>query len=380
MNPLAPAVVLALSLSSAAAGACPCVITEPTWAERPSRAALMSNYPTAALALRLEGRASITCVVTVTGALNECSVATESPPELGFGPAALRMATTFHMRPMTVDGGPVSGARVTIPIAFRLPNRSLTLAPSLDPAILALARQLVADMPQMTDYTQRASEAPPLREDSVTPPETRAAAIAALQSVMRAHRGELLDAPARAAVASFSPDELRALIDAESGHRPLQPQHGETAQQLTAKLEWFKEVVEDLMVPRDQFVPEAQAIFCRDHACETLAQVEQPPLPGPVTTLPDWRRRPTGEDLRRVYPPAARRHGIEGKAWIECKVTKEGDLADCQVLAETPPGVGFGAAALQMAGAFNMRPPTKDGRPVEGGVVRIPLMFRLPRP
>ena len=86
----------------------------------------MSNYPTAALALRLEGRASITCVVTVTGALNECSVATESPPELGFGPAALRMATTFHMRPMTVDGGPVSGAMVLIPDPMGATVRKIT--------------------------------------------------------------------------------------------------------------------------------------------------------------------------------------------------------------------------------------------------------------
>jgi protein TonB len=43
-------------------------------------------------------------------------------------------------------------------------------------------------------------------------------------------------------------------------------------------------------------------------------------------------------------------------------------------------GAGFGDAALGLSSLFHMRPMTKDGRPVSGGTVRIPIMFRLPHP
>jgi protein TonB len=34
---------------------------------------------------------------------------------------------------------------------------------------------------------------------------------------------------------------------------------------------------------------------------------------------------------------------------------------------------------MRMTRLFKMRPQTKDGAPVEGGTVRIPLSFRLPK-
>lgn len=100
--------------------------------------------------------------------------------------------------------------------------------------------------------------------------------------------------------------------------------------------------------------------------------------PVPQIFAPDWIRRPTGNDLARVFPPGAYRRQLSGRANLECRVTSAGTLADCIVAYEEPAGEGFGAAGLRMAPLFLMRPQTKDGQPVDGGTVRIPLRFIHP--
>ena len=96
-------------------------------------------------------------------------------------------------------------------------------------------------------------------------------------------------------------------------------------------------------------------------------------------TAPDWLRRPSGEDLARVYPDNAMRTETEGSATTSCSVTTEGILVDCVIVEEAPGGRGFGAAAIKLMALFKMRPMTRDGVPVSGGTVRIPIRFLLPR-
>ena len=105
------------------------------------------------------------------------------------------------------------------------------------------------------------------------------------------------------------------------------------------------------------------------------------PAPAAASTqvTPDWRQRATGEDLARVYPRQAARRGVEGIAMVTCKVTKEGTMVDCAVEQEVPSSEGFGEAALKLMPKFRMRPLTRNGSPVDGGVVRLPIQFRLPR-
>lgn len=98
----------------------------------------------------------------------------------------------------------------------------------------------------------------------------------------------------------------------------------------------------------------------------------------PVVTNPDWRRRPTGEDIARVFPKAAEAQRREGRATMSCGVSEEGVLVGCAVIDEDPKGAEFGEAVLSVAHLFRMRPMTRDGVPVEGGTVRIPFSFRLP--
>jgi protein TonB len=98
-----------------------------------------------------------------------------------------------------------------------------------------------------------------------------------------------------------------------------------------------------------------------------------------VITQPDWLRKPTAEDMARYYPDRAQRMNIEGRATISCTVTAQGTLTSCSVAEEEPAEGGFGDAAMRMSKLFKMRPMTKDGSPVSGGTVRIPIAFRLPK-
>ena len=106
------------------------------------------------------------------------------------------------------------------------------------------------------------------------------------------------------------------------------------------------------------------------------APPQNPPGP-PVITRPNWLSRPTGEQMARYYPSRALEREVSGRAVLQCRVTASGQVADCRVAGETPANAGFGEAALKLARYFRMSPQTEDGQPVEGGSVRVPLVFKL---
>ena len=64
-----------------------------------------------------------------------------------------------------------------------------------------------------------------------------------------------------------------------------------------------------------------------------------------------------------------------GVARIECAVTASGRPADCRGLSEDPPGMGFGAAALEIIQRGRLSARTRKGAEGSRFVVQVP--FRL---
>jgi len=101
------------------------------------------------------------------------------------------------------------------------------------------------------------------------------------------------------------------------------------------------------------------------------------PIRGQAVIHPDWSHRPNGSDLVRFYPRKALALELNGMAVMRCRVDQAGLLSTCTTVHEAPRDVGFGTAALRMSPLFQMKPLSRDGRPVAGGVVKIPVNFRL---
>lgn len=100
-------------------------ITRPDWAQKPTGDQMADFYPKKAQEERVSGKAWMTCAVTAQGVLRDCVIDLETPRGWGFGEAALGLASFFLMKPKTVDGEPVDGGEVTVPINFEYPEERL---------------------------------------------------------------------------------------------------------------------------------------------------------------------------------------------------------------------------------------------------------------
>jgi periplasmic protein TonB len=96
------------------------VITRPDWVRLPSADQFSQYYPDRAQRLGKTGEVVMQCAVDQDGRLTKCDVISEDPTYFGFGDAAIKLSRFFTMKPQTLDGVPVSGGTVRVPIIFNI--------------------------------------------------------------------------------------------------------------------------------------------------------------------------------------------------------------------------------------------------------------------
>jgi TonB family protein len=87
--------------------------------------------------------------------------------------------------------------------------------------------------------------------------------------------------------------------------------------------------------------------------------------------------RPSMQEVNDLYPDAAARQNMGGKATVICGVAATQRLVNCVVTREDPPGYGFGAALLKMVTLYRVEPPTYDGKVVQDFRFEIPMTFTM---
>jgi protein TonB len=86
-----------------------------------------------------------------------------------------------------------------------------------------------------------------------------------------------------------------------------------------------------------------------------------------------WLRRPSADDMRRLYPLQER--GVEGIVSADCVLDEGGQFTSCEIVEETPVGKGFGDSTIRLAKLFKMKPIDADGVPVAGRKLRLPVRW-----
>lgn len=94
----------------------------PRWEVGPPADFSGRNFPERALRLERNGMAILKCAHDESGALSQCRVLSETPPDLGFGNEAVRLARRARLRATLPDGSALKAGEITFPVPFRIPG------------------------------------------------------------------------------------------------------------------------------------------------------------------------------------------------------------------------------------------------------------------
>lgn len=306
-------------------------ITRPDWVRLPTADELMAYYP--AEASRSGGRVVIHCNVTDRGLMQGCSLLQETPPGHGYGGAALAMSDLFVMRPMTVDGQPVGGSEINIPIKWESGGAAV------DPAG---AVKVFTTVPWIA--------APSPADMAAAFPKSAVGQVASAHVVMRCgmrNDGALGDC--------YDLSELPAgkgFVHAANS------------------------LIKDFRVP-----PAHNPGAYNNLRVDVPFDFRDPSQPAPPVEIHDpvWIQQIKPDSITQLFPEAAIKAGYKvGRAIVECGVVADGSLTGCETVTEDPAGLGFGEAALTVVGVMKMSPWTKQGAPAEGARIALPIKFVMP--
>lgn len=145
------------------------IVDRPKWAHVPNTDQMADLYPRDAASHGVQGEAKVRCEVKADGTLTNCFTLFEAPEGMGFGMATQVLARYFRMEPAKLDGQPIDGAMVTLPVrwSFGVPGEIggqfqvgegaklvVVLKPGAKPPTDMAAEQ-VFDCPSSTDPARK---------------------------------------------------------------------------------------------------------------------------------------------------------------------------------------------------------------------------------
>jgi len=371
------AVAAALQLIGAGAPAAqPYVITKPDWLAKPDAATLARVYPPLTAQLGIGGLVIMECGVQASGRLEDCRVVREAPTGLGLGVAALHMADAFQMQPQSVGGRPTDRGVVKIPIRFA-PSPSLQY-PDLPPPPSAHALALARELQSLRGDTIAAAQAkidPIIRKLEDVPrtdvsPEIQQAMASGLRESAPRRIAEGVALRADLYATAITEDQLSKIVDffrSDAG-RAFSLNNDDTRSMGTMIEQEYRRLS----------AAESHAAYCAIHTCTSdaaaIVVVERKAASG---ATPTWIEKPSEHQIDEARPQFARSLSVGGAARLTCAVTDLGALSACEVAAETPTGLGFGAAAASLRGYYRLDPTSLDRHAVSG---TVDLVVRFPAP
>ena len=301
----------------------------PDWLHAPTSGDIRAAFPNNGAAQQRGGSATVSCIVTTTGAVRDCRVAAESPAGLGFGQAALTLTPQFLFRPASHNGQPVE-AGVNIPIRFD------SIEPGLTNSVVFSAVPWTR-APTAEDLL-RAYPAGPRRDNQSG------------HVVLRCF---------------FTPDRAQSCRSTQE--EPRRRGFAEAAVRLSDRFRGVR--------PRiPSGIPEENTQVVIPFTFDASSLHSETPVLG----TPEVADGPDAAMIRAAYPAAALSAAVEGSATLTCRVAGGGAVEACQVASETPAGQGFGAAALSLAPRFHATLWSADGLPTLGAAIEIRLTFSPP--
>ena len=314
-------------------------------------------WPRGAYNAGTDGKVILSCKVDTHGLAEWCAVKSETPPDKGFGAAALQMRPTFKLTPAMGAEGPIN-AVMNIAVNFRAPTR------------------------QIDTQDFKASKGGPFGSSVDISHATFLGVPMAMTPVTMLSRPVWSQAP------GF--DDLAAAYPAKAGG---QEGYAVAHCQVLASGELKNCGIVKETPARLGFAQAAMSVTSKFRVIPALAAQRQskalwvdipvrlqPPdkLADRTVMAPIFLVGVDPSATPKLFPPEAVAAGLTtGRGIARCTVGAEGALTACAPEPGEPDGLGFSEAAVKIASGLKINLWSADAAPVEGGVIHIPIRLNL---